>query len=171
VNKECVLGCYKLFKDAALPEFSTEQSACFDFKAYIKPGMDIKYYTENNQVEKMEIKNDYVLIGPYERFLIPTGLILDIPEGYSVRLHPRSGNALKKGIALANCEGIIDSDYYHMTYIVLINLSQDIVKIKDRDKIAQGELNKNLNYLIKEQEVKPTQSTSRIGGFGSTDKK
>ena len=55
--------------------------------------------------------------------MVPTGLILDIPAGHSVRIHPRSGNAIKKGLSFINCEGVVDSDYTDPLMIPVINLS------------------------------------------------
>ncbi len=99
---------------------------------------------------------------------ISTGLILDIPVGYSVRIHPRSGLAYKKGITLLNAEGIIDSDYTDELKILLYNTSNMDFIIQHGDRIAQGELVKNLDYVIEECYNAPVQKTDRVGGFGST---
>ena len=109
-------------------------------------------------------------IAPADRVLIPTGLIFDIPEGHSVRLHTRSSISLKKGLIMPNGEGIIDCDYYHQTFVMLYNASADEVLIKDGERIAQGELVKTYLYDIEETEDVPEQKTNRVGGFGSTGK-
>jgi dUTP pyrophosphatase len=93
---------------------------------------------------------------------------MDIPERFSVRIHPRSGLALKSGITLINCEGVIDSDYVEPTYITLLNLSDSIVEIKDGDRVAQGELVRSETYEIEEMTDRPEPKSSRKGGFGST---
>jgi dUTP pyrophosphatase len=95
-------------------------------------------------------------------------LIFDIPEGYSVRLHPRSSISLKKGLVMPNGEGIVDSDYILETFIMLYNSSADEVRIKHGERIAQGELIKTLDYSLEESIIIPEQKTNRVGGFGST---
>jgi dUTP pyrophosphatase len=109
-----------------------------------------------------------IRIRPGDRVLVPTGLILDIPEGHSVRLHTRSSISLKKGLIMPNGEGIIDSDYYHQTFVMLYNASADEVLIENGERIAQGELVKTLSYSIEETKDVPEQKTDRVGGFGST---
>ena len=178
-----VLRYYKLRKDVADPQFSTEGSACFDIRAnFISPRSDrqaqeITVYNMSNQKEKRKVKmwaieNSEFATGielyPGERVLIPTGLIFDIPEGYSVRLHTRSSVSLKKGLTMPNGEGIIDSDYYHQTFVMLYNASADEVRICHGDRVAQGELVENVRTELEETKDVPEQTTSRVGGFGST---
>ena len=101
--------------------------------------------------------------------MVPTGLILDIPAGHSVRIHPRSGNAIKKGLSFINCEGVVDSDYTDPLMIPVINLSDiQTIVINNNDRIAQGELIRDLSYNIEEISSPPEQKTNREGGFGST---
>ena len=69
---------------------------------------------------------------------------------------------------LGNSEGVIDSDYYHQTYVMLHNSSADEVRVYHGDRIAQGELVENVKTELVETMVMPEQSTSRVGGFGST---
>ena len=110
------------------------------------------------------------MIYPGERALIPTGLILDIPTGYSVRLHVRSSMALKQGIALANSEGVIDSDYVEPTFVMLYNSSTSTVHILNGERICQGELVSMMDYTLDRIYAKPGSKTDRVGGFGSTGK-
>ena len=121
-------------------------------------------------VEKLKDLSEKIKfrIAPGDRVLVPTGLIFDIPDGHSVRLHTRSSVSLKKGLTMPNGEGIIDSDYYHQTFVMLYNAGADEVFIEDGERIAQGELIKNYDYTIEETEDVPEQKTSRVGGFGST---
>lgn len=163
------LAFFKTHEAAYVPAFETEGAACFDFKASLVPGSEISYYTSFNIKETVHIapsKSIHIL--PRCRYLIPTNLIMDIPEGYSVRIHPRSGLALKNGITLINCEGVIDSDYINPTYITLYNTSDTSFEVKDGDRIAQGELVRQVVYSINTIYAAPTQKTSRAGGFGST---
>jgi len=103
-----------------------------------------------------------------ERMLIPTGLIADIPIGFSVRLHSRSGLAFKQGVYLTNCEGVIDSDYVDPIFAMVTSISNVPVKIYNGDRICQGELVRCEKYTLDESDEAPSQKTDREGGFGST---
>lgn len=112
--------------------------------------------------------SDKIIINPGERLLIPTGLIFDIPENHSIRIHARSGLSLKQGLALANAEGVVDSDYVDPTFIMMINNSNAVATIKHGDRIAQGELVPVLQSEFQEIPTPPKQKTDRQGGLGST---
>jgi len=112
--------------------------------------------------------NGTIAIAPGERMMVPTGLIFDIPEGYSVRIHPRSGISYKNGVVLANCEGVIDSDYVEEIYVLLHNTATVNFVITPGDRIAQAELVKMESYTIEETTERPAQKTDRAGGMGST---
>ena len=105
---------------------------------------------------------------PWARALIPTGIVFNIPNSYSVRLHPRSGLAFKRGISLSNCEGVIDSDYVEEVFVSIINFSKNAVRIKHGERIAQAEMIRSLFWSVKETSTRPGIKTERIGGFGST---
>ena len=128
------------------------------------------YYICNDARKDFVKRHDpNITIHPFQRVLVPTGLILDIPAGHSVRIHPRSGNAIKKGLSFINCEGIVDSDYIDPLMVPVINLSDvQTIVINNNDRIAQGELIKDLSYNIEEISSPPEQKTDREGGFGST---
>jgi len=166
------LKYYKMRGPVKSPKFGTEGSACFDICAFIEDGVPITVYRMSNLKVKLEPEwHDEKIkfrIAPGDRVLVPTGLIFDIPDGHSVRLHTRSSVSLKKGLTMPNGEGIIDSDYYHQTFVMLYNAGADEVLIEDGARIAQGELIKNYDYTIEETEDVPEQKTSRVGGFGST---
>ena len=66
-----------------------------------------------------------LVLGPLERYLVPTGLFIELPEGYEAQIRPRSGLALKHGISLPNSPGTIDSDYRGELKILMINLSNE----------------------------------------------
>jgi dUTPase len=106
------LEFYKLAPTVKDPVFATEGSACFDLHAWIPAGSEIKIYSSWGDVRWQKVPETGIIqLSRSDRALIPVGLIFDIPEGWSVRLHSRSGMALKSGLTLANHEGIIDSDY------------------------------------------------------------
>ena len=100
--------------------------------------------------------------------LVPTNLILDIPKGFSVKAHPRSGLSLKQGLTLFNCTGVIDSDYVDPLFITLVNISGTTRTICDGDRIIQAELQVKIDTALESTNKRPTKKTDRNGGFGST---
>jgi len=163
------LNYYKDNPKAKDPIFATKGSACFDLHACFD---DISSYkvrqdTLNREIEK-PLRNGVLQIFAMERVLVPTGIILDIPAGYSVRLHSRSGLAYKEGLYLTNCEGIIDFDYVEPVFVMMTNISQSPKSINNGDRICQAELVEMIQYDFREIKSKPTQKTDRVGGLGST---
>ncbi len=165
-----MLGIYLLNNHVEIPTKGTKHSACYDIKAYIQSKTSIKMWYDVNGYSQYLGDNTKVTIPPQTRALIPTGIIFSIPSGYSVRIHPRSGLALKNGITLPNSEGIIDSDYYDETFVCIVNNSDHQHIIENGDKIAQFELVRELEYDISQITTQPTKSTDRSGGFGHTGK-
>jgi len=165
-----MLKIYQTNPYATFPKFATKQSACFDISACIREQDILVYgpYTEK-KIFNANFGEPYTFtLLPTQRAAIPTGLILDIPEGHSVRLHPRSGLALKNGVTMTNCEGIIDSDYTDELKIILTNTGVESFVIYHGDRICQAELVKNLDYTLEPCYTAPKQKTDRNGGFGST---
>ena len=174
-NTSTSLKFYRLNEQAILPTFATKQSACFDLYANLVNGEEVQYYQAiATKVLPRKVSFDintnrsFIPINNEERMLIPLGLIADIPEGFSVRIHSRSGLAFKQGVYLTNCEGIIDSDYVDPMFAMVTNMSNVPVKIYDGDRICQGELVRCEKYTLDESDEAPTQKTDREGGFGST---
>ena len=133
----------KLNNDAIIPQYKTSQSA----------GMDL-CSIEDAILKPMEIK------------LIPTGLSIEIDNGFEAQVRPRSGLALK-GITVVNSPGTIDSDYRGEVKIILMNLGKEDFKIIKGDRVAQLIISKIEQAEIKE--VKELNNTQRgTGGFGST---
>ena len=83
-----------------------------------------------------ELPEDLVL-GPGERVLVPTGIAIELPDGYEAQIRPRSGLALKHGISLVNSPGTIDSDYRGEIGIIVINHGREPFSIKNGERIAQ----------------------------------
>lgn len=111
------------------------------------------------------IIEEKITLLPFDRKLIPTGLYLELPNGYEAQIRPRSGLALKKGITLPNTPATIDSDYRGELKIILINLSNENQTIQHGDRIAQMVI-KSYEKIILE-ETKSLSSTNRNeGGFG-----
>ena len=162
------LNIYKTHPDIVLPKFATKQSACFDISFQAEGKAEYTGYNMYNAPFTRSLSNGSIRIMPRDRVLVPTGLIFDIPEGYSVRIHPRSGLSYKQGLVLANLEAVIDSDYIQETFILLTNNTEVDQTIHHGDRIAQAELVKKEEYVLWEITEAPTQKTDRAGGLGST---
>ena len=135
--------------DNSLPAYETLHAA----------GMDLKAFLE-----------EPVLLKPMHRQLIPTGIFIELPEGYEAQIRPRSGLAFKHGITVLNTPGTIDADYRGEIGVILVNLSNDDFVINNGERIAQ--------LIIAKHEraewipVEELSETSRgEGGFGSTGTK
>lgn len=138
----------KLHPDAKLPEYMTELAA----------GMDICALLENELV-----------LEPGQRFLVPTGLAFAIPPGFEMQVRPRSGLAIKHGIALVNSPGTIDADYRGEVCVILINHGQESFSINPGDRIAQLIVAPVCQAdLIEVSELSETGRGE--GGFGHTGK-
>jgi dUTP pyrophosphatase len=129
-----------------LPGYATEGSS----------GMDIRAHLEVSKT-----------LQPLERTLIPTGLFVEIPEGYEIQIRPRSGLAIKQGITCLNSPGTIDSDYRGEIKIILINLSQEEQVIQPGDRIAQMIIQPVDKIKWQPVEV-VTETVRNHGGFGHT---
>ena len=131
-----------------LPAYATEGSSGMDIRASLKQSVSLQ---------------------PFNRVIIPTGLFLEIPEGYEAQIRPRSGLAIKNGITCLNSPGTIDADYRGEIKIILINLSQEEQVIHHGDRIAQMIIQKVERAVWKEAgELKIT--VRNEGGFGHTGK-
>jgi dUTP pyrophosphatase len=169
-----ILKYFKVHQNVVDPNYQTKMAACFDLAAYIPKDEKVKVW-EGKETSEIEPQYDhdkdqyYILLMPGERAMVRTGLTFDIPSGYSIRLHPRSGMVLKYGLTLANCEGVIDEDYTYETKLIMINTNlQEPIKIYNRDRIAQGEVVKYEQVNFGEIYNQPGLKTDRVGGFGST---
>jgi dUTP pyrophosphatase len=130
----------------ALPAYETEASAGMDLRANL---------------------TKEIILKPLERYLVPTGLFIELPVGYEAQIRPRSGLAIKKGVSLLNTPGTIDADYRGEIKIILVNLSNEEFIVRDGERIAQMIISK----VEKAQwvEVEELQETQRgAGGFGHT---
>lgn len=159
---------YKCREGAELPTYGSEYAACFDLQACYKKYDEIAYYGESNQKAKIVVRDTPLTLYPKQRMLVPTGLIFDLKPFQSLRIHPRSGLSLKNGIIVANCEGVVDADYTHETFVMLTNISSVAFVIEPGMRIAQGEIVNVQRSYFQEIKEKPEPKTSRVGGFGST---
>ena len=154
------LKIYKTHPDVQLPSFATQQSACFDISFQSAGKQGYEGFNVFNKKILRPFKDGNIYINARDRVMVPTGIILDIPEGYSVRLHPRSGLSLKSGIVLANAEGVIDSDYIQEVFVLLHNMSENGIMINKGDRICQAELVKDEKYVIEETKTQPSKQST-----------
>lgn len=127
-----------------------------DYQTVLSAGMDLKANTD-----------DPIALKPMERWLFPTGIYIQLPEGYEAQIRPRSGLAAKYGVTVTNAPGTIDADYTGEVKVSLINLSADTVVIQPGERIAQMVVAKY--EKVTWNEVAVLDETERgDGGFGST---
>lgn len=133
----------------AVPSYATAQSAGMDLKANI---------------------TEPISLGMLERAMVPTGLFIELPEGYEAQVRPRSGLAAKHGISVANAPGTIDADYRGEIKVILVNLSKDEFVINPGERIAQMVVARH--EKVEWEEVEELSGSERgEGGFGSTGRK
>jgi dUTP pyrophosphatase len=131
-----------------LPEYATAGSSGMDIRAFLPGPMELQ---------------------PLQRVMVPTGLFLELPEGYEAQIRPRSGLAIKQGITCLNTPGTIDADYRGEIKVILINLSNETVTIQNGDRIAQMVFQKVEKVKLQET-VTITETERGAGGFGHTGK-
>lgn len=108
-----------------------------------------------------------VTLNPMERKLIPTGLHIELPEGFEAQIRPRSGLAFKHGIGIVNSPGTIDADYRGEIKVLLINFSQEPFEINTGDRIAQMIVARHERVNWEEVEIL-TETSRGAGGYGHT---
>lgn len=132
----------------ALPQYETAHAAGMDLRAFIE---------------------EQIVIKPFQRTLVPTGLHIELPVGYEAQIRPRSGLAYKHGISIVNAPGTIDADYRGELKVLLINLSDVDFVINNGDRIAQMVIAKH--ETIAWEPVEQLNETARgEGGYGHTGK-
>ena len=130
--------------------------------AYATPysaGVDLKANIEESKT-----------LGSLERTMIPTGLYIQLPQGYEAQVRPRSGLAAKHGITVTNSPGTIDADYRGEICVLLVNLSSQAFTIEPGERVAQMVIARHEH--VEWEEVEQLDDSLRgTGGFGSTGKK
>jgi dUTP pyrophosphatase len=109
-------------------------------------------------------------LAPMKRLLVPTGLALEIPQGFEIQVRPRSGLALKHGITLLNTPGTIDADYRGPLGVILVNLGSEIFHIAHGDRIAQLVLAPVVQAEFSLYDAL-SETVRGAGGFGSTGRR
>lgn len=143
-----ILKIYRMPHNKSVPEYKTEGAAGMDLCAAITEPITLK---------------------PLERYLVPTGLKIELEHGYEAQIRPRSGLSIKHGISLINCVGTVDEDYRGEVCVGVVNLSNDEYTIQPDERIAQMVIARVEQAKI--EVVTELSETSRgEGGFGSTGK-
>lgn len=132
-----------------LPHYATAGAAGMDLRAHLQAPIELR---------------------PMERALVPTGIFIELPQGYEAQVRPRSGLAIKQGITCLNSPGTIDSDYRGEINAILINLSAEAHTIQNGDRIAQLVVQQVEQVQWQEEDVL-NKTDRNTGGFGSTGKK
>lgn len=134
-----------------LPAYASEYSAGMDLRADL---------------------SEAVVLQPFERKLIPTGLFIELPTDCEAQIRPRSGLALKHGVTVLNTPGTIDADYRGEIRVILINLSQEPFEIQPGERIAQMVIARFQQVeLVEVNALEDLSDTERgIGGFGHSGK-
>jgi dUTP pyrophosphatase len=115
---------------------------------------------------RAQIEQD-IILKPLERYIIPTGLFIELPAGSEAQVRPRSGLAAKYGVTVLNSPGTIDADYRGEIGVILVNLSNADFTIKNGERVAQLVIAKHERAIW--NPVQNLSETSRgTGGFGST---
>ncbi|NTS39758.1 dUTP diphosphatase [Flavisolibacter sp. BT320] len=135
--------------DNPLPAYATEGASGLDLRAFI---------------------NEPIVLEPLQRALVPTGLFLELPQGYEAQIRPRSGLAIKQGLTVLNTPGTIDADYRGEIKLILVNLSKDNATIHNGDRVAQMVVQKVEKIVVRQATVL-TDTDRGAGGFGHTGKK
>jgi len=126
------------------------------YETILSAGMDIRANIENK-----------ITLRPMERYLVPTGPFIELPEGYEAQIRPRSGLAWKYGITVLNTPGTIDADYRGEIQVILINLSKDDFILENGMRIAQMIISRHekINWELTD---KLSDTTRGAGGYGHT---
>jgi len=134
--------------DNAMPAYATLGSSGLDVRAWVTTP---------------------VILKTLERFIFPTGLFIEIPDGYEAQMRPRSGLALKQGLTCLNSPGTIDSDYRGELKVILVNLSNESQTILPGDRIAQLVFQK-VEHITWQEKNELSGTLRGQGGFGHTGK-
>lgn len=130
----------------SLPEYATAAAAGLDLKANLEQAIVLK---------------------PLQRQLVPTGLFIELPQGFEAQIRPRSGLAFKNGITVLNSPGTIDADYRGELKVLLVNLSDSEFTVNDGERIAQMVIARHEQISWKAVDALGDSSRGE-GGFGST---
>ena len=144
-------------------------------KIYIKSNRETiklpQYQTTGSSgldlVANLEQDTEQLTIKPNKWEIIPTGIIIELPDGCEAQIRPRSGLAHKFGVTVLNSPGTIDNDYRGEIKIILINHGHEDFIVKNGDRIAQMIISKYEKVKIEEIEFL-TETSRNDGGFGST---
>lgn len=154
---------FKNVSDNEDPKFAHDGDSGFDLRAWIRH-LDMDGYDD-------ETDKYFIILKPFERRLVHTGLYFNLPPYTELQVRPRSGAALKQGLSVLNTPGTVDSMYTNEVGVIAVNLSNKEIRIYSGDRIAQAVLmpvfNSELTDLVKVDEIDENDSRNK-NGFGST---
>jgi dUTP pyrophosphatase len=157
---------YKTDPCVPSPAYKTKAAACFDLHVSFKNILKVSTPLRNVTINTSNDNTRYVMLFPNERYIVGTGMIFDIPEGYMLNVNIRSGSAFTCGLSLHNSTGKIDEDYTDEVGLIL-SVTQP-TKLVEYSRIAQAEIRKYTQTELIEAEIPPAMKGNRLGGFGST---
>ena len=141
-------------RDLGLPAYETPGAAGADIRANLPPDQ----------------RSGGITLQPMQRLVVPTGIRVEIPQGFEIQVRPRSGLAMKWGITVPNTPGTIDSDYRGPLGVALINLGSEPYVIHHGDRVAQAVIAPVVQAVFSVVEALGTTARGE-GGFGSTGKR
>ena len=141
-----VIRVKKREAQAVLPGYESPGAAGMDLRAFIEKEISLE---------------------PLERAKIPTGLFMEIPQGFEAQVRPRSGLAAKYGVTVLNSPGTIDSDYRGEIEVILVNFGKEPFTVRNGDRIAQMVISPVLRAVLSDAEIL-SETRRGAGGFGST---
>ena len=149
-DKSPIIGMVRLphAEGLALPSYETAGAAGMDLRAAVPEDRPL-------------------ILPPGKRALVPTGLVLEIPDGFEGQIRPRSGLALKHGVTCLNTPGTIDSDYRGEVKVLLVNLGDDDFEVTRGMRVAQIVFAEVTRAGVEERSLSNTTGRGS-GGFGST---
>ncbi len=159
-----------LAPDVTVPARSTEESAGYDVRAYLRRGA-VKIFRGASGVTISEPPEEVdgglrIVLQPGDRALVPTGFKAQLPRGYEAQIRMRSSLAWKRGLIVPNAPGTVDADYPDEWFVLVLNASPEAVAIAHDERVAQ--------IVLSRYEAVPWEqgtvgiSTDRVGGLGST---
>jgi len=128
-------------------------------------GLPVKATSGSAGFDLLASNDEEITILPGQRALVPTGLVIELPDGYEAQIRPRSGLALKNGITLLNTPGTIDSDYRGEIKIIMVNLGEEAFRVGKGDRIAQMVIARYAQCELKEA-ADLSRTKRKDGGFG-----
>lgn len=145
----------KLYDDVVVPSYGSEEACAFDLRAYFTDEKEREY----GRMIHYETRGE----------MIPTGLVVGLPEGWELQVRPRSGLSAKTGLRISNSPGTVDSDYRGEICVLIDNIAGHTEMIKHGDRLCQAKLSPVYQAdFVEDNSLNDTETKRGSGGFGST---